>query len=80
MKIEEAKGISLLVEVSEGCEPFAVCLEKSKNSMIWNGHGFTKTILSNDFLNTHKSVINMLKICQKFGLLKSVYDETGIWK
>ncbi len=77
---EQVNGAGFFVLVSEGCEPFSVALGRIADNSEWYGCGFTKTMGAADFEKAHRTVIDMLKICQKNGILESVTDEAGIWK
>jgi len=77
---ERVNGAGFFVLVSEGCEPFVVALGRIEDSTDWFGSGFTKTMGAEDFEKAHQVVVDMLRICQKHGILEAVIDEAGIWQ
>jgi len=73
-------GLSLKVDVGEGCEYFTVTLGRLGNGLLWRGARFTKTQYAEHFVPTHLAVIKMLDLCKEAGVLKSVNDEGQFWK
>ena len=72
------KGYELSVDVGPGCEWFVVALANIEDGK-WQGRGFTKTNLANDFKGSHMTVISLLDLCKEAGILESVDDESGYW-
>jgi hypothetical protein len=77
---KDQNGAGFHVEVSDGCEPVTIFLGRVGHSQTWFGGGSTKTMGATDFIEAHEIVVAILKICQKAGILESVYDEAGLWE
>lgn len=73
-------GLTLKVDVGEGCERFTVTLGRLGNGRLWRGARFTKTQYAEHFVPTHLAVIRMLDLCKEAGILKSVNDEGHYWE
>lgn len=81
---KEKDGIGFYVDVMKGSEPFYVILFprgdiNSDDKIRFSSSHFTKTQFCEDFEKGHKLVIQMLEICEKYGILKKVHDEAGYW-
>ncbi len=72
------KGIGFEVNIMEGSEWFTVMMF-FRGIKLWASHNFTKTEYAKDFMKCHKMVCEMLKICQKHGILDRVSDEADYW-
>jgi hypothetical protein len=72
------KGYELPVEVGPGCEWFIVTLGSDDKNR-WSGRNFTKTAYAADIRMCHETVVAMLDLCRKTGILEEVYDESGYW-
>ena len=68
-------GLTLKVDVGEGCEWFVVMLGRFGKGRLWRGSRFTKTQYADHFVPCHLAVVRMLDLCNEAGILKSVRDE-----
>lgn len=73
-------GLSLRVDVGEGCEPFHVLLGRIGKGRVWRGIRFTKTQYAVHFVDAHLLVVRMLDICREEGILRRVKDDGGYWE
>jgi len=78
--LRSGNGLSLKVDVGEGCERFAVMLGRFGKGRLWRGARFTKTQYATRFVACHLTVIRMLDICDEAGILESVRDEGQFWE
>ncbi|MFH1549992.1 MAG: hypothetical protein ABIH04_05475 [Planctomycetota bacterium] len=77
---KSGSGVVLRVNVGEGSESFSVMLGRLGKGRLWRGKGFTKTQYATHFTRCHMAVIQMLDLCEKAGILKSVRDEGEFWE
>ncbi|MBU1082552.1 MAG: hypothetical protein KKB59_18845 [Spirochaetes bacterium] len=79
LAVEQTYGYVFTAWVGNGCEPTNIGLV-SHNGREWSGSSFTKTQYAEHFVKAHLTVIAILDICDKVGILKEVSDEGGYWE
>ena len=72
-------GVSLTVDVGEGCEHCHVMLGRLGNGRVWRGLRHTKTQYSTHFVDAHLAVISMLDLCREAGIVEKVLDDGDYW-
>jgi hypothetical protein len=64
---------------AEGCDQFRIILGRLGGNTVWHGADLTKTASSRDSKAAHETVVEMLRICDRAGIIESVSDEGGFW-
>jgi hypothetical protein len=78
--VRSGNGVSLRVDVDQGCEHFHVLLGRLGRGRVWYGVRFTKTQYAERFVGAHLAVIRMLEMCDEAGILGRVRDEGRYWE
>lgn len=73
-------GLSVVVDVGEGCESFHVLLGRIGMGRVWRGVRFTKTQYALQFVDAHLLVVRMLDHCREALGLRRVKDDGGFWE
>ena len=78
--VRSGNGLSLTVDVGEGCEYFHVLLGRLGRGRVWYGARCTKTQYAERFADAHLTVIRMLELCDQAGILRRVCDDGRYWE